>query len=213
MARDSTVETQNIQRPVQPEELATPWQVVKHPFWDAKRWISDGISVGGPRWQPSFFKGLAALFVAGKPLPVVEMVEKWLKLEWILAFVDSGAESFRLAWGADNEFAGDACYVFCNNMQRTTPCLSFFSLSTLQLSWPCPPHVTAVMSQATPGEPVDKAAAELLLQPHPIVIIVAESWKGRHIFKLWCFGLVDSWTQGPKCWRRLKTNKSNKDVK
>jgi hypothetical protein len=37
MARYSTVETQNIQWPVQPEELATPWQVVKHPFWDAKR--------------------------------------------------------------------------------------------------------------------------------------------------------------------------------
>ena len=49
----------------------------------------------------------------------------WLKLEWILAFVDSGAESFRLAWGADNEFAGDACYVFCNNMQRITPCLTW----------------------------------------------------------------------------------------
>lgn len=58
----------------------------------------------------------------------------WLKLEWILAFVDSGAESFRLAWGADNKFAGDACYVFCNNMQRIAPCLCIFCLSTLQLS-------------------------------------------------------------------------------
>jgi len=42
MAQDSSAQAAfqawlSASAPVQPEELATPWQVVKHPFWDAKR--------------------------------------------------------------------------------------------------------------------------------------------------------------------------------